>query len=340
MAPEQALGLKVDHRADLFSLGTVLYQMCSGELPFHGASTTVTLRNVCEAAPRPLRDFNPAAPIWLVELICRLHAKDPESRLSSAAEVSAALAGRQAVSPTAIGHGGAAETSRTDPRHGRGRSGLIFAIVMGLVFALSLTAWCFLRLPAPGAAKPFSTEAQGPAPEPVGTAAPWPEKNTAGSGDLEAGPQASPPPNVAKPPPVVAAIAAPRTADMEQKSAAEETGVVEVKADDAVSAGFLSGRGLDVRLRRTSHGYRLRKGRTEMPPGEYEVNSDNFPAWIFVPVRRFTVEEGDVTTVLVQHKTPPSETPPPAPADAPPFQPPPPPPPPGRPPLPPRFGGN
>jgi serine/threonine protein kinase/WD40 repeat protein len=93
MAPEQARGEAVDHRADLFSLGSVLYAMCSGRPPFRADSAMAVLKRVCDARPRPIREINPDIPPWLAAIIARLHAKDPAGRFQSAAQV-ADLLGR------------------------------------------------------------------------------------------------------------------------------------------------------------------------------------------------------------------------------------------------------
>ena len=76
MAPEQARGEAVDHRADLFSLGSVLYAMCTGHSPFRADTTLAVLRRVCEDTPRPVSEVNPDIPDWLTEIIEKLHAKD------------------------------------------------------------------------------------------------------------------------------------------------------------------------------------------------------------------------------------------------------------------------
>ena len=87
MAPEQALGETIDQRADLFSLGSVLYVMCTGRPPFRASSTLAVLRRVAEDAPRPILEVISEVPVGLCNLIDRLHAKDPADRFSSAEEV-------------------------------------------------------------------------------------------------------------------------------------------------------------------------------------------------------------------------------------------------------------
>jgi serine/threonine protein kinase len=93
MAPEQSRGEPLDARADLFSLGSVLYACCTGVPPFHGASTVAVLRQVSDHEPKPVRSLNPDMPAWLEALIARLMAKDPRERFQSAAEVAVLLEG-------------------------------------------------------------------------------------------------------------------------------------------------------------------------------------------------------------------------------------------------------
>jgi serine/threonine protein kinase len=87
MAPEQAKGDTLDPRADLFSLGSVLYTMVSGRPPFRASTALAVLKRVVEDTPRPIREIVPDVPQWLCDLIARLHAKDPAQRFQSAAEV-------------------------------------------------------------------------------------------------------------------------------------------------------------------------------------------------------------------------------------------------------------
>ncbi|HYH64622.1 MAG TPA: protein kinase, partial [Urbifossiella sp.] len=92
MAPEQALGQKLDQRADLFSLGSVLYQMAAGRPPFRANGTVAVLKRVAEDTPRDIREITPETPTWLCDIIAKLHAKNPDDRYQSAREVADVLA--------------------------------------------------------------------------------------------------------------------------------------------------------------------------------------------------------------------------------------------------------
>ena len=91
MSPEQAMGRTVDCRSDLFSLGALLYVMCTGRAPFSGDSTIEVIRAVSEQTPPAIREINPAVPRWLELLIERLMDKAPLRRFSSAEEVADSL---------------------------------------------------------------------------------------------------------------------------------------------------------------------------------------------------------------------------------------------------------
>jgi eukaryotic-like serine/threonine-protein kinase len=96
MAPEQARGEKVDHRADLFSLGSILYALCTGRAPFQGGAAVAVLYQVCSESPTPIREINPAIPEWLAALVEKLQAKKPGDRFQTAAEVAELLRRYQA----------------------------------------------------------------------------------------------------------------------------------------------------------------------------------------------------------------------------------------------------
>jgi WD40 repeat protein/serine/threonine protein kinase len=91
MSPEQAQGEPVDHRSDLFSLGSVLYSMCTGRPPFRGDNVIAVVRRVVDDTPRPIRELNEEIPEWLCEIIDTLLQKNPIDRYQSAMEVAMLL---------------------------------------------------------------------------------------------------------------------------------------------------------------------------------------------------------------------------------------------------------
>ena len=91
MSPEQARGESVDHRTDLFSLGSVMYAMCTGRSPFRAENTPAMIRRVCDDTPRPIEDVNPEIPGWLIQIIEELLVKPAADRFQSAAELAELL---------------------------------------------------------------------------------------------------------------------------------------------------------------------------------------------------------------------------------------------------------
>jgi serine/threonine-protein kinase len=92
MSPEQVLGLPLDHRSDLFSLGSLLYEMLTGEAPFRAPSAAATLARVCSYRPLPAQRLRAEIPAEISALVEQLLEKEPNARPRDAGEVVARLA--------------------------------------------------------------------------------------------------------------------------------------------------------------------------------------------------------------------------------------------------------
>jgi serine/threonine-protein kinase len=87
MSPEQALGHDVDERTDLFSFGVVLYEMTTGQRPFHGATAIETITKITHDQPEAIAQLNPNVPAELERIIGKCLEKDRERRFQSAQEL-------------------------------------------------------------------------------------------------------------------------------------------------------------------------------------------------------------------------------------------------------------
>lgn len=87
MSPEQARGEVVDQTSDLFSLGSVLYAICTGQPPFRDDTSYGVMRKIIDEEPCAINQLRPDAPAWLVAIINKLMVKQKSSRVQSAAEI-------------------------------------------------------------------------------------------------------------------------------------------------------------------------------------------------------------------------------------------------------------
>jgi eukaryotic-like serine/threonine-protein kinase len=80
LSPEQAQGLNIDHRSDIYSLGVILYQMLVGQVPFTATTASTILMKHVETPPKPLREIRSDIPPELEAVVLRTLAKHPNNR--------------------------------------------------------------------------------------------------------------------------------------------------------------------------------------------------------------------------------------------------------------------
>ncbi|QJW98173.1 serine/threonine-protein kinase [Frigoriglobus tundricola] len=156
MAPEQAAGRPVDGRADVFSLGAILYRMATGRAPFTGSTVTAVLTAVATHDPPPPVRVNPALPPALSALIVQLLEKDPGKRPASARDVADAL--------TAIGKGPSAPARRRRRERWAVRGAALLAICGAVVIVRSRVGESRPAEPAPAAMTGTAPRVPNPAP--------------------------------------------------------------------------------------------------------------------------------------------------------------------------------
>ncbi len=91
MSPEQARGEAIDTRSDLFSLGSLLYMMCTGHSPFRAETSYGVLYRITHDEPRAIRELNPNIPEWLEQIVMKLLSKSRENRFQSSQQIAEVL---------------------------------------------------------------------------------------------------------------------------------------------------------------------------------------------------------------------------------------------------------
>ena len=152
MSPEQAKGEHLDARTDLFSLGTVIYEMATGKTPFAGGSTAEVFAALLRENPPPVSTVNPAMPKKLDPIVAKLLAKDPAQRYATAERLQEAL---EALDPQS---GGAVVPSAS----GRKWPWATIAAVLLLALVAGGLAWWKFR---PATTPPAAESAAGAAPD-------------------------------------------------------------------------------------------------------------------------------------------------------------------------------
>ncbi len=91
MSPEQINGLELDGRSDLFSLGSVFYELLTGTKPFHGETFSALSNQITQGTPQPVCQLNPDLPPYCDEILFQTLAKEPQNRFQNGKELAEAL---------------------------------------------------------------------------------------------------------------------------------------------------------------------------------------------------------------------------------------------------------
>lgn len=162
MSPEQAQGHPVDHRADIFSLGCILYEAIAGRPPFKAGSTVATLHAIVYDEPAPAESVNPQAPPDLCRIARQCMAKNPARRYQAMAEVARELRAFARTGTTPAMDSGATtalpgEARAAAPRAVSRRGLLWSAVAATIVAGLALGLWSRM-----GRSRSASPEPQAP----------------------------------------------------------------------------------------------------------------------------------------------------------------------------------
>jgi tetratricopeptide (TPR) repeat protein/predicted Ser/Thr protein kinase len=139
MSPEQVRGKELDARTDVFSFGAVLYEMCTGKLPFRGDTTGAIFDLILNRAPVPPVRISPDTPAKLEEIITKCLEKDRNLRYQHASDVRTDL--QRLKRDTESRKSTALETGMAAPKAGRGTRIIVAAALLGVLAASSYYFW-------------------------------------------------------------------------------------------------------------------------------------------------------------------------------------------------------
>jgi len=144
MSPEQVRGKTVDHRADVFAFGAILYEMVTGKQSFRKPTTAETMTAILNEDPPSISQLTPTAPPGMQRVVHRCLEKNPEQRFQSASDMAFAL---EALSDSAINTPSGAHARQEGPAN-RSRPMYLGAALLALL-AVAALVYYFLQPPTP-----------------------------------------------------------------------------------------------------------------------------------------------------------------------------------------------
>ncbi len=237
LAPEQAAGRRIDYRADIFALGSVLYELLTAEKAFAGETTTSIIFKILNEEPIPPRAIEPSLPPALDDIVRKALAKDPNVRFQSCEEMREALRNcknnpkvASGVAKTSIRRTVSAPTPPPPPKRHPGRIvAAVLLVILGLGATGGFLGWRKIMQPLP-AVPPVRAEL----PKPPVDAAPAPA-DTPTAEPTPAEPAPPPAPEDAKPAEPASEQAAEATAKEVQPELAAKSKKEKAKAGRAAN---------------------------------------------------------------------------------------------------------